>query len=140
MRRFAIALAFAALTSASPALAQSYKVIVHPSNPTAQMDAREVSNLFLKKTTRWAHGGVVLPVDLPERNGVRAAFSTAVHGQSVSAVARYWQERVFSGRAVKPSEKSDDAAVVAFVEKFPGAIGYVSASAPTGTAKVLVVR
>lgn len=144
MRRTFLALALLALVAADAVAATppqpAYKVVVHPSNPAAALTRQQVSALFLKRTGTWGHGGRVLPVDLEERSPVRAAFTRDVHGRSVADVVRYWQERVFAGRAVPPAEKASDEEVVRFVEALPGAVGYVSASASTGRARVVAVR
>ena len=129
---------------ASPVVAQQggYVVIVNEANGVSTLSADEVSRVFLKKTHRWTNGLDVVPVDLPENAGVREAFSAAVHGKPVSAVHAYWQQQIFSGRAVPPAEKPSDEQVIAFVRATPGAIGYVPAGASlsAGVRRVQVVR
>ena len=49
-------------------------------------------------------------------------------------------QAIFSGRGVPPPELDSDEAVIRFVLKYPGAIGYVSAGADIGAAKPLHVR
>jgi hypothetical protein len=50
-------------------------------------------------------------------------------------VRSYWQQRIFSGRDVPPPELDSDDAVIGFVSKYAGAVGYVS-----GAAKLVGVR
>jgi ABC-type phosphate transport system substrate-binding protein len=127
-----------------PAAAQQggYAVIVNEANSVSTLSAEEVSKIFFKKTHRWTSGLDVVPVDLPESAPAREAFSAAVHGKSVGAVRAFWQQQIFSGRAVPPVEKPSDEQVVAFVRATPGAIGYVSAGAPisAGVRRVQIVR
>ena len=129
---------------AAPAAAQQggYIVIVNDANSVSALTTEELSKIFFKKAQRWPNGNDVVPVDLPESAPVREAFSTAVHGKSVGAVRAYWQQQIFSGRAVPPAERPSDEQVVAFVRATPGAIGYVSAGAPlsAGVRRVQVVR
>jgi ABC-type phosphate transport system substrate-binding protein len=118
-----------------------YNVVVHASNPISSISRDEASKLFLKKTPKWGTGAEVVPVDLPEGSAVREAFTKTVLKKSVAAVKSYWQQQIFSGRGVPPTEKSSDAEVVSFVRSNPNAIGYVSATAPVGSAvKVVTVR
>jgi len=128
----------------APVAAQQggYTVIVNEANSVATLSAEEVSKIFFKKTHRWTNGQDVVPVDLPESAPAREAFSAAVHDKSVGAVRAFWQQQIFSGRAVPPVEKPSDEQVVAFVRATPGAIGYVSAGAPlsSGVRRVQVVR
>ncbi len=143
MKAFLLLGALAGL-AALPAAAQQggYVVIVNETNDIAALKADEVSKIFFKKAHRWPNGNDVVPVDLPESAPVREAFSAAVHGKSVGAVRAYWQQQIFSGRAVPPAEKTSDEQVVAFVRVTPGAIGYVSAGAQLapGVKRVQVIR
>lgn len=127
---------------AAPVAAQGYVVIVNDANSVSSVNATELSRMFMKKLNRWESGLDVVPVDLPESAAAREAFSTAVHGKSVSAVHAFWQQQIFSGRAVPPAEKASDEQVVAFVRATPGAVGYVSAGAAlsAGVRRVQVVR
>jgi len=52
----------------------------------------------------------------------------------------YWQQQIFSGKDVPPSNKSSDDDVIAFVKSNPGAIGYVSGSAAVAGVKVVAVK
>lgn len=124
----------------SPAEGQSYRVIVHPSNPASSLPRAQVSQLFLKKVTRWPDGRTVKPVEPPARSQARESFCEAVHGKSVAAVKSYWNQLVFTGRDVPPVEKHGDDEVVAFVRTNEAAIGVVSAAASLGGVKVLDVR
>ena len=107
----------------------AYRIVVHASNPVAQLSRADAGKLFLKKTRVWPGGQSVEPVDLAEGSGVRKAFSSEVVGKDVAAVRSYWQQQLFTGRGVPPVVKATDAEVLAFVAAHPGAIGYVSAAA-----------
>jgi ABC-type phosphate transport system substrate-binding protein len=87
----------------------------------------------------WPSNKGIAAVDLNADSATRAAFSRAVLRKSAAEVTSYWQQQIFSGRAVPPVVKKSDAEVVAFVEGNEGAIGYVSDGADTGAAKVIRV-
>ena len=118
--------------------ADSYKVVVNRANPLTSLGRREVSALFLRRSTRWDDGTPVLPVDGPA-SPTRENFSKEVHGKKAAAVRSYWLQIIFSGRGVPPPEKSSDKEVIAYVKERPGAIGYVSAISVTDGVKVLEV-
>lgn len=127
------------VSAPAPAPAAPFRLVVHPSNPTPALSRAEVADLFLKRTTRWASGVAVLPVDLEDGAPAREAFSHRVLGRGVRAVLAYWQQRLFSGRGVPPPEKAGDAEVLAYVRAHPGAVGYVSPRAePSGVKTVAV--
>jgi hypothetical protein len=127
-----------ALGQASSATAP-YRVIIHPRNPAVSAERTFVADAFLKKTTRWRHGEPIRPVDLRDSTP-RRKFSETVLTRSVAAVRSYWQQQIFSGRGIPPPELDGDEAVIKFVMRNPGAIGYVSGHADLAEVKVLQVR
>jgi len=123
-----------------PVAAQDgFKVIVHPSNPTNSISRQQLARYFLKKTTNWPDRRPVLPFDQPETAANRRAFSRQVLGKDLAEVKAYWQQQIFSGRAVPPTVRSSDAQVVSAVRESQSAIGYVSAGADTSGVKVVAV-
>jgi ABC-type phosphate transport system substrate-binding protein len=115
-------------------------VIVHPDNPVTRLDRKFITNAFLKKRTRWSDDTSIKPVDLEPDSAVRKKFSKDVLGRSVSAVRRYWNQQVFSGRGVPPPELDSEEDVVTYVTKNRGAIGYVSEGVDLEGAKIVQVK
>jgi ABC-type phosphate transport system substrate-binding protein len=115
------------------------RVVVNEANPVSSLSRAEVSELFLKKTTSWPDGTVVLPVDQFEDSEARQVLNREVHHKSGKAVRAYWQQRVFSGRDVPPPEKDTDASVIAFVLRNRGAIGYVTTAGAVSGVKIVAV-
>ena len=120
--------------------ADGFRIIVNPDNPVGSLDRRFLTDVYLKKTTRWASDEAIRPVDLGPGSPVRRVFSDDVLKRSVSAIKSYWQQMVFSGRGVPPPELDNDGQVVRFVLKNRGAIGYVSDGADVAGAKIVPVR
>lgn len=121
------------------AVTSDFLVIVNPQNPTSTVSKSKVSQILLKKTSRWDDDTPAAPVDLDSRSPIRETFSRDVHGRSVASIKSYWQRQIFSGKSVPPPEVSTDADVVQFVANNPGAIGYVSAEAKTSGVKVVTL-
>jgi ABC-type phosphate transport system substrate-binding protein len=136
-RNTILAFALAALATGGATAAEQAIVIVNPSNPTATMNKADVSKLFLKQTGTWSDGAKVVPVDLAKTSATRADFTRAVHGRSMEAILAYWNQKMFSGADVPPPQKTSERDVIEFVRANPGAVGYVSASAPVQQVKVL---
>ncbi len=132
------ALSFLLLTGAAEAA--QFKVIVNRAVKSDSLTKQQVSDLFLKKTTKWSDGIAVAAVDQPDSSAVREAFSKEIHGKHASAVKSYWNKQIFSGRDLPPLEKKTDAEVVAYVRSTAGAIGYVAESAETEGVRVVPVR
>ena len=125
---------------AGPRGGDEFVVIVNPQNPNNEATRELVAEAFLKKTTRWRNGEGIRPVDLPPDSPTRGYFSNSVLKRSVAAVRSYWQQRIFTGRDVPPPELANEEAVVRYVLKYPGAVGYVASNAKLGGAKVLILR
>jgi ABC-type phosphate transport system substrate-binding protein len=135
MKRILMLAALCLVASAVPAAragAQGFTIIVNAANPVASLSKSQVSGYFLKQAVKWEDGKPVVPVDQDKGSKAREGFTKAVHGRSVSAVHSYWQQQIFCGKDVPPTEKPGDADVVAFVKGNPNAIGYVAAGATLG--------
>jgi ABC-type phosphate transport system substrate-binding protein len=115
----------------------SFIIIANKNNTVTSLSKKEISDLFLKKKTKWADGTTVAPVDLNANSKTREDFSQQIHGKGTSAIRSFWQQAAFSGTASAPPEKASDAEVIDFVKKNPGAIGYVPASANTDGVKTI---
>ncbi len=138
MRRLLLAALLAG--AAATARAEDFKLVVNAANPADALTKDQVTQYFLKKTTKWPNDQVVFPVDLPETSPVRAAFSQEVLGKSVATLKAYWNRLVFAGRETPPVEKSSDDEVLAAVRANPGAIGYVGGASAASGVKVVAVK
>lgn len=116
------------------------KIVVHKSNTLTELKKRHISNLFLKKVTRWETDQKVLPVDLIAGNAIRDVFSETIHGRSVAVIKAYWQTQIFAGRASPPAEIETDTEVLQYINKNKGAIGYVSDDADLQKYDVKVIN
>jgi len=128
-------LLLAGATNAAP-----FYVVVNEANSISSLSYDELSDFFLKKSSRWNDGGLVEPVDQRESTPVREIFTRNVHRKSEAAVRAFWQLRIFSGRDIPPLEKGSDAEVIAYVRNNPNAIGYVSAATSMTGVKVVAVH
>jgi ABC-type phosphate transport system substrate-binding protein len=136
-----VALSLAVLSRPSAAdNTPAYIVVINAKTPYVTLDRDFVADAFLKKTTRWPNGDVIKPIDLAPDSPVRARFSEEVLKRSVAAVKSYWQQMIFSGRDIPPTEVSSDDDVIKFVIGHPGAIGYVSGTANLGEARAATVK
>jgi len=144
MRRVLIGLALVTGAFMAPATAQAqdkdFVVIVNAFNPFVEIRADDLSRIFLKKTATWSNGQTAQPVDQPEGSNLRRRFTARVLNRDTGSVKSYWQQQVFSGRAVPPPALDTDAAVLEFVRQHPYAVGYVSATTPlTSEVRVIAV-
>lgn len=107
-------------------------VIVNIANPVTALPRTQIARIFLRTVVSWDSGLDILPVDQIDKSPARAGFAHDVMHQSVNALKRYWQERIFSGNESPPPDRVTDAEVLTYVRSNPGAIGYVVAGAELG--------
>ena len=117
-----------------------YKVIVNNANSIKEIDKDQLSDIFLKKISKWNDKKKIVPVNLNAESNTRQSFAKSVHNKSVNAVKAYWQKKIFTGKGVPPVEKRSNAEVIAFVRENAGAIGYVSLKANVKDVKVVKVK
>ena len=127
-------------TARADVLARDVVVIVHPSNPAQAVTRELLAQIYLKKVTRWPDQELAKPVDLRFGSPLRAEFSERVLQRSMETVRIYWQQRIFSGRDLPPPELASEQAVVEYVARTRGAVGYVSTLAKLDNVKVLDVK
>lgn len=133
----AFALAVMASVPSVGALAEPVSVIVHPSN-TAEIDANEISRIFLGKSKSFPGGGSAIPIDQADGSDVRADFSDAVLDKSVSQLKAYWAKLVFTGKGSPPKEIGGDSEVIDVVSSNPNLIGYVRNAPGDGAVRVVM--
>jgi ABC-type phosphate transport system substrate-binding protein len=100
-------------------------VVVNAANPVTTMSRDHLSKIFLREIVTWDNGQEIMPVDQIDKSPARIVFARDVQNQSVGALKRYWQERIFSGNESPPPDRVTDADVLTYVRSNAGAIGYV---------------
>ena len=119
---------------------REFVIVVNRKNPLLSVNADFLADAFLKKATHWDSGVTIRAADQRSDAPVRRAFSATVLRRSVAAVRFYWQQRIFAGRDVPPPEFDSEAAVILYVAKHEGGVGYVSPTAPLGDVRLIALR
>lgn len=137
MRTYGRLLALVALLVA-PLHAADVQVIANPEVGVAALSANELRDIFLGSKTAIG-GGPVEPV-LRTGGPTHEAFLQTYIGKSDAALRNHFKTLVFTGKGTQPKAFASDAEVLKYVMSTKGAIGYVSASADTGSAKKIQVK
>ncbi len=122
------------------ASAAPFFIVVNAKNPLTGVPRAFLVDAFLKKIAEWPDGARIRPVDQHAGAPVRQSFSSSVLNRTVTAVRRYWQQRIFSGRDLPPPELASDEAVLRFVAGHTGSVGYVSTNAKFDGTKLIGVK
>jgi len=131
-------LALAALSLCLSAPAQVV-VIANPGVAAAVVSKAELRDIFTGASSSLKGGVQVTPVLLKE-GAVQDGFLDLYVGKSDSAFRAGWRSLLFSGQGVMPRTLDSDAAMVEYVARTAGAIGYIGKTAPHEGVKILAVR
>ncbi len=135
-----IILFIAALAGLSAAVqAADVAYIVNAQSTETALSADDLKSVLLGNKIKWDGGGVIK---------LAVLTSGPVHDQvmqeraqrSADQFDKYWKKLVFTGKGVLPMQAADDAAVLDYVAKTPGALGYVAAASVTAQVKVLTIK
>ena len=118
------------------ALQAEISVIVHPSQAST-LDQKQISKIFLGKSTKFPDGTAAIPINLPEADASRLAFDSKVLKKSAQQIKSYWSKQVFTGKGRPPRQEDSASEVIAIVKDNPSIIGYVDSSAVTADVKVI---
>jgi ABC-type phosphate transport system substrate-binding protein len=124
------------LACSSSVQADELIVIANQNVPVASLSSDELASIYLLKMSNWSGGTNVVPVNREASSPVRTKFSDMVLRQPQNVLNAYWNQMHFKGK-VPPLIQESDQAVLTFVQKVPGAVGYISATTLPQNVKVL---
>jgi ABC-type phosphate transport system substrate-binding protein len=131
-------LAAASLIFATHAQAQAI-IIANPSVKSADVSKNDLRDVFTGAASSLKDGSKVTPV-LLKQGGAHEEFLSEFIGKNDTAFRATWRSLVFSGQASMPKSLDSEAAMVEYVARNAGAIGYISKATPHEGVKVLAVR
>ena len=124
-RRLGIAGALLWCCSASPAIADSVKVITSPEHAQQALDRGFIQAAFTMRLRRWPDGSPVRVFVLPDTDPAHAEFSREELGTYPYVLRGIWDRLVFTGTGFAPTVVSTEEEMSRRVRSTPGAIGYV---------------
>lgn len=111
-----------ALSLSLPACAGGVLVIGHPAMP--RVDGGTLQNIFLGKVIE-VGGVAVTVVNARGGSALRGRFLRTYLERDDEKYTAYWTVRRYLGKGAPPAELAGGAEVIRFVERTPGAIGYI---------------
>lgn len=114
-------------------------VIANESVNATEVSKNEVRDVFTGASANLRNGTHVTPVVL-KVGAAHEEFLAAYVGKSDTAFRAGWRALVFSGQTNMPKSFDGEAAVVEYVARTPGAIGYIGKSAAHPGVKVLAIK
>ncbi len=117
--------------------AEELLIIANPSvNSVAPMPLNQIAAIYLLQTTVWPDGRHIVPVNREATSDIRAQFTAGVLKQDTASLVTYWNEMHFLGKQPPVVQESEEA-MLAFIQKVPGSVGYIAASTQPINVKVL---
>jgi ABC-type phosphate transport system substrate-binding protein len=114
-------------------------VIANPGLKSASVPKSELREIFTGSSSNLKDGSRVTPVLLKE-GLVHSEFVAAYLGTSPTGLIICWRGLILSGQGTMPKSLPTEAAMVDYVSRTPGAIGYISKSTPHDNVKVLEIH
>ena len=129
MARLLLAMAAAVLVCGT-ARADDILIIANASvNTQVPLDTTRIAAIYLLRITTWPDGTRIVPVNREAGSDLRTQFTSDVLMQNNTSLTAYWNEMHFMGK-MPPVVQQSEQAMLAFVRRVPGAIGYISAEVP----------
>lgn len=113
--------------------------IVNPQGADEALTGDSLKSILLGNKTKWDGGGLIKLAVLTS-GPVHDKVVQDNTQRSADQFDKYWKKLVFTGKGFMPMQAADEAALVDYVAKTPGALGYVSASAVSDRVKVIPVK
>lgn len=129
------------MTAAMPALPAlaDVVVVVSPKSPITQLQAQEVADVFLGRTTTLLSGVEVVPLDLQTGTPVREDFYRRVIGWTPSLLKAHWSKIIFTGSGQPPREISNPQALKKLINANDRYISYMNSADVDRSVKVVVL-
>ena len=131
---------FGLLATALPCVAQEVVPVVSARSAVTQLDANQVADIFLGKSSRFPDGTVAMPIDLSEESPLRERFYTVFTGKSPAQLKAHWSKIIFTGRGQPPRQVSGSAEAKKMLADNPTAIAYIDSKLVDNTVRVLASR
>jgi ABC-type phosphate transport system substrate-binding protein len=128
------------LMAAGPLHAQEVVAVVSAKSPVTTLNADQVADIFLGKTSRFPDGSQAVPIDLGEDSPARDRFYAQYTGKSPAQVKAHWSKIIFTGRGQPPRQANSSSEAKKLIADNPNAIGYIDQSQVDNSVRVLAAR
>ena len=130
----------ALLLAVGPVHAQDVVAVVSAKSPVTALNADQVADIFLGKTSRFPDGSPAVPIDLSEEAPGRERFYAQFTGKSPAQVKAHWSKIIFTGRGQPPRQANSSVEAKKLIADNPNAIGYIDPSQVDNSVRVLAAR
>jgi ABC-type phosphate transport system substrate-binding protein len=130
-------LPFIAALWLTAAHAEEVVPVVSAKSPVTALNAAQVADIFLGKTSRFPDGTPAVPIDLAEETPERDRFYAQYTGKSPAQLKAHWSKIIFTGRGQPPRQVASAREMKRALADNPNAIGYIDPSLVDSSVRVL---
>lgn len=112
-------------------------VVVSANSQITGLDANQISDIFLGRTSTLPNGGQVVPIDLMEGSSTRDEFYAKLTGNSAAKIKAHWSKIIFTGRGLPPKAVLSASEVKHRLAENPNAISYIDQAMVDGSVRVI---
>jgi hypothetical protein len=117
--------------------AQDVMLVANKDVRISAISVSDVRAIFTGEKTRFPDGSHAVPVIL-KGGPAHEVFVKNYCYESPNEFRAQWQKAIFTGQGAMPKAFDSEAALLAYVEQTPGAVGYVSRVPPVENVRPLV--
>jgi ABC-type phosphate transport system substrate-binding protein len=111
--------------------------VVSAKSSVTALNAAQVADIFLGKTSRFPDGSPAVPIDLAEDVPERDRFYAQYTGKSAAQLKAHWSKIIFTGRGQPPRQVESGREMKRAVADNPNAIGYIDPRLVDSSVRVL---
>jgi ABC-type phosphate transport system substrate-binding protein len=100
-------------------------VVVNARSGIERLTLDEAVNIFMGRYRQFPSGIAAHPIDQPEAQSERAQFYRLLVNKDLAEINAYWARLVFSGKTKPPRQARNQAEIIEWLARQPGAIGYL---------------
>ncbi|RMG29956.1 MAG: hypothetical protein D6721_04755 [Gammaproteobacteria bacterium] len=113
-------------------------MVTHPGLEGIAPRLNVLARIFRRRQRITASGGPLVPVNLPVKHPLRRLLSRKLFHRDPEGMRAFWDRQYFHGILPPPVLGSQEA-VLRFVQRTPGALGYVARCRVDSRVRVLMV-
>jgi ABC-type phosphate transport system substrate-binding protein len=91
-----------------------------------EVTLKECKAIFKGKYSNWKNQEQVIIVLPTSKNSIAESIAKNIFDGSIKSMQKYWLSLVFQGRGNPPVFLENDQETIQFIQKNPGAIGFIS--------------
>jgi ABC-type phosphate transport system substrate-binding protein len=111
--------------------------VVSAKSRVTTLNADQVADIFLGKTSHFPDGTQATPIDQSEDSPAREKFYAQFTGKSPAQVRAYWAKIIFTGRGQPPRQVGNSVEAKRLVVQNPNAIAYIDTAMVDDSVRVV---